>query len=85
MQIFYHVFFRDTRELAFQQLQSALASKDFELAQCQQLLGELSGEINELRKIKQREGINMDYLKNIVFQVTCCIIYSSRSNFFHST
>jgi chromosome segregation ATPase len=69
-----HGIHRDTREIAFQQLQSALARKDYELAQAQQILNDLSSEMNELRKIKQREGINMDYLKNVVFQVRICIL-----------
>ena len=60
---------RDNRELAFQQLQRTLALKDFELAQSQQRVSDLNNEVVELRKIKQREGINMDYLKNVVVQV----------------
>jgi hypothetical protein len=47
-----------------------LASKDFELAQAQQNLHALGQEVLELRKVKQREGINMDYLKNVVLQVS---------------
>lgn len=66
---------RDNREVAFQQLQRSLASKDFELAQCQQRVSDLNNEVADLRKIKQREGINMDYLKNVVFQV-CIIVYT---------
>lgn len=45
-----------------------LAGKDLELAQTQQHLTELGHEVLELRKVKQREGINMDYLKNIILQ-----------------
>ncbi len=73
--------FRDTRELAFQQLQSVLAAKDFELAQSQQVLSELTSEIADLRKIKQREGINMDYLKNVVFQVRLICHSNTSTNF----
>jgi hypothetical protein len=50
------------------------------LAQAQQLLSDLNHEINELRKIKQREGINMDYLKNVVFQYMTFPINSSERN-----
>ena len=47
----------------------ALAARDLDLARCQQLLTELTAEAVELRRCHQREGINMDYLKNIVVQV----------------
>jgi hypothetical protein len=50
------------------------------LAQAQQLLSDLNHEINELRKIKQREGINMDYLKNVVLQYMTFPINSSERN-----
>lgn len=59
----------DTRELAFAQLQGKLAARDLELARTQQALAALQGEAGELRRTHQREGINMDYLKNIVIQV----------------
>ncbi len=59
----------DTREVAFQQLQTALASKDLELARNQQSLSHLTAEVLELRRTHQRDGINMDYLKNIIIQV----------------
>lgn len=68
---------RDTREVAFQQLQVKLASKDYELAQTQQSLHQLMQEVLELRKIKQREGINMDYLKNVILQYMIFPIASS--------
>lgn len=68
---------RDTRELAFQQLQGKLASKDLELAQAQQKLFELNSEVIDLRKVKQREGLNMDYLKNIILQYMTFPINSS--------
>ena len=61
-------------------MQSALAAKDFELAQVQQMLTDLTTEITELRKIKQREGINMDYLKNVVIQYMTFPINSSERN-----
>ena len=59
----------DTRELAFQQLQAKLAARDLELARAQQGLSALQAEVVELRRTHQRDGINMDYLKNIVIQV----------------
>ena len=59
----------ENRELAFQQLQRALAARDMDLACSQKLLAELTAEAVELRRAHQREGINMDYLKNIVVQV----------------
>jgi hypothetical protein len=59
----------DTREIAFAQLQNKLAAKDLELARAQQGLTALQSEVVELRRTHQREGINMDYLKNIVIQV----------------
>ncbi len=57
------------RELAFQQLQEVLASRDLELAKLQQKHSEIVAEVSELRKIRKREGLNIDYLKNIVIQV----------------
>lgn len=68
---------RDTREVAFQQLQVKLATKDYELAQTQQSLHQLMQEVLELRKIKQREGINMDYLKNVILQYMIFPVASS--------
>jgi hypothetical protein len=62
-------FCSDTRELAFQQLQHTLATKDLELAKIQQEYDQLSVEITELRRVTRREGVNMDYLKNIIIQV----------------
>lgn len=61
---------RDMRELAFQQLQEVLASRDLELAKLQQKHSEIVAEVSELRKVRKREGLNIDYLKNIVIQVT---------------
>ncbi len=61
---------RDSRDETFQKLQSVLAAKDLELAQAQQSYSVLQSELLELRRIKQREGVNMDYLKNIVVQVS---------------
>jgi len=51
------------------QVQSKLASKDLELAKTQQNLALLQSEVVELRRFSKRDGINMDYLKNIVIQV----------------
>jgi hypothetical protein len=34
----------------------------------------LQNEVLELRKVRKREGVNMDYLKNIVIQVNLYII-----------
>ena len=50
-------------------MQSKLAAKDLELAKTQQNLALLQNEVVELRRFHQRDGINMDYLKNIVIQV----------------
>jgi len=47
-----------------------LANKDLELAKAQQNLALLQNEVIELRRFSKRDGINMDYLKNIVIQVT---------------
>eukprot|EP00598_Pedospumella_elongata_P001101 CAMPEP_0184981342 /NCGR_PEP_ID=MMETSP1098-20130426/11106_1 /TAXON_ID=89044 /ORGANISM="Spumella elongata, Strain CCAP 955/1" /LENGTH=958 /DNA_ID=CAMNT_0027504899 /DNA_START=60 /DNA_END=2939 /DNA_ORIENTATION=- len=58
----------DTREIAFNQLQAKLANKDLELAKAQQNLALLQNEVVELRRFSKRDGINMDYLKNIVIQ-----------------
>ena len=91
---------RDTREMAFSQIQDALAVKDLEYATLQQKLANLTVEITDLRRTRlviclqsnqklyiffvqikdinytftfcthsRREGINMDYLKNIILQV----------------
>ena len=60
--------FSDTRELAFQQLQAALAARDLDLARVQQSHTALSAEVSELRRHTKREGVNMDYLKNVVLQ-----------------
>lgn len=54
-----------------------LAAKDYELAQAQQNLHQLGHEVLELRKVKQREGINMDYLKNVILQYMTFPIQSS--------
>ena len=75
-----HGVHNDTRELAFSQLQNKLAAKDFELARVQQCLSAIQSEVVELRRTHQREGINMDYLKNIVIQVglkrySCIFLY----------
>lgn len=76
-----HSMHSDTRELAFHQLQTTLSSKDLQLAQAQSSQSALTAEIAELRRTVRREGVNMDYLKNIVHQVLPCphfaLIYSS--------
>ena len=64
-----HSVHSDTREVAFQQLQQALSSKDLQLAQAQSSQSQLSAEVAELRRTVRREGVNMDYLKNIILQV----------------
>lgn len=61
----------DTREVAFQQVQDALAKKDLELATIQQKHTALLTEVTELRRVKHREGVNMDYLKNVIVQYMC--------------
>ena len=68
-----HSVHTDTREVAFTQLQQALSSKDLQLAQAQASQSQLAAEVAELRRTVRREGVNMDYLKNIVLQVrpTC--------------
>lgn len=71
---------RDTREVAFQQLQSALASRDLDLARHQQSLAQLTAEVADLRRTHQRDGINMDYLKNIVVQYMTLPVQSSERN-----
>ena len=60
---------RDSRDIAFLQLQSALAVKDLELGQLQGAHHTLAAEVTDLRRVTRREGVNMDYLKNIVLQV----------------
>lgn len=65
---------RDARELAFQQLQSSLAVKDLDLARLQDRYNKLLSEVEELRCVKSRETVNMDYLKNIVLQVCTSIM-----------
>jgi hypothetical protein len=54
--------------VAFHQLQTSLALRDLELAKLQQGHADLSAEVSELRRTTRREGVNMDYLKNIVLQ-----------------
>ncbi len=51
-------------------MQAKLANKDLELAKAQQNLALLQNEVVELRRFSKRDGINMDYLKNIVIQVS---------------
>jgi len=63
-----HSRYSDTREVAFQQLQNTLATKDLDLACAQQSYSDLVNEVIELRRTTRRESVNMDYLKNIVVQ-----------------
>jgi hypothetical protein len=56
--------------MAFQQLQQALATRDLDLARVQQLQSALSTEVSELRRHTKRDGVNLDYLKNVVLQVS---------------
>jgi len=58
----------NTREMAFQQLQTALAARDLDLACVQQSQSALATEVSELRRHTKREGVNLDYLKNVVLQ-----------------
>eukprot|EP00981_Chlorochromonas_danica_P014294 scaffold7730_cov173-Ochromonas_danica.AAC.9 len=60
--------YKDSREVSFSKLQQVLAGKDLELAQLQQAYSALYQEVQDLRRVKAREGVNMDYLKNIVLQ-----------------
>ena len=64
-----HGLHKDNRELVLQQLQEVLAAKDHELARLQQSHQILSEEVADLRRTNRREGVNMDYLKNVVLQV----------------
>lgn len=66
-----HNLHSDTRELAFQQLQHTLATRDLELAKLQSSHAQLLEENADLRRVSRREGVNMDYLKNIIVQVLC--------------
>jgi hypothetical protein len=73
---------RDARELAFQQLQTSLAAKDLELASLQDSHQQLLSEVEELRCVKNRETVNMDYLKNIVLQASA--FCHRRTSFFNT-
>lgn len=70
-----HGLHNDSRSVAFLQLQQALAEKDLDLARALQSLAELTAEVTDLRRTHLREGINMDYLKNIVVQVPHYLFY----------
>ena len=59
---------KDSREIAFLQIQEVLAAKDLDLAAIQQSHTKLEAEVTDLRRTSRREGINMDYLKNIILQ-----------------
>lgn len=54
--------------MALQQMQHMLETKDMELARLHQVQTQLAAEVGELRRVARREGVNMDYLKNIVLQ-----------------
>jgi chromosome segregation ATPase len=58
----------DSREMAFQKLQTTLAARDLNLAELQRSHAALTAEVSELRRTAKREGVNMDYLKNVVLQ-----------------
>jgi hypothetical protein len=58
----------ENREMALQQMQHMLETKDMELARLHQAQTRLTSEVGELRRVARREGVNMDYLKNIVLQ-----------------
>lgn len=58
--------------MAFQQLQSSLATKDLDLANLQDKHRLILSEVAELRCVKNRETVNMDYLKNVVLQASAC-------------
>ena len=49
-------------------LQHELMLRDGELAATAQQMAELRAELNELRSVARRDGVNMEYLKNIVVQ-----------------
>jgi chromosome segregation ATPase len=67
----------DSRQIAFEQLQQSLAERDLELGNAHALLSEVSAEVTDLRRAHMREGINMDYLKNIVVQYMSFPVASS--------
>jgi hypothetical protein len=56
--------------VAIQKLQNVLAAKDFLLAEVQHSQAMLTEEVAELRRHAKREEVNMDYLKNVVLQVS---------------
>lgn len=58
----------DTREMAFQQLQEKLSLKDLQLAQLQTANSNLRTEVAQLSRVAKREGVNMDYLKDVVLK-----------------
>lgn len=58
----------DMRDGTNAKLQHELMLRDGELATTAQQASELRAEINDLRSVARREGVNMEYLKNIVVQ-----------------
>ena len=57
---------KESQDLAIQQIQLVLESRDFELASLQQKHSLLVSECMDLRRVSKREGVSMDYLKNII-------------------
>ena len=49
-------------------MQETLSDKDLQLAELQTQNAGLTEEVQGLRKVSRREGVNMDYLKNVVIQ-----------------
>ena len=68
MREYTHTLQTDIREVAFQQLQQSLSEKDLQLATLQTTLNNQEFEMKELRRISRREGVNMDYVKNVILQ-----------------
>jgi hypothetical protein len=69
-------YFRENREVAYRQLQDTLSNRDLELALLQVKYDSLASELNELRRASRREGVNMDYLKNIILQVMVSFLFA---------
>ena len=65
----YNIRCSDSREAAFQQLMLKLEARDLEVARLQQMYNDTASEIADLRRIARRETVNMDYLKNVIYQV----------------
>ena len=63
-----HSLHADTREIAFQSVQEQIARKDMELAEVTMRANALQEEVTDLRRVSRREGVNMDYVKNVILQ-----------------